>query len=205
MTKAETRKLIAANRPDFQTLELLSAQIVNHFQRLEKSMSGDSRRRQGYGGQAASFQPLELFQTAKAIGAYMPLPDEVKISSLFPDFKRQIYIPAFDESIEGYRMAKYTPEMKKGLFGIPEPLNPVWAEADELDLILVPGMAFDFAGNRLGRGGGFYDRLLPQYDAIRAGICFDFQTLEEIPTESHDCRVDLLVTESKILKFATNS
>lgn len=186
MRKSEIRKQIATQRPDFQSSEEMSAAVVKKF------------------------QPLELFQQAKAVGAYMPLPDEVDVSPLFQCLESNcvaahiFYIPAFDEEIGGYRMAKYTPELKKGKFGIPEPEYPVWAGADELDLILVPGVAFDRAGNRLGRGGGFYDRLLPQYNAVRVGICFDFQCLEEIPVEPHDCLIDFLVTESKILKFATN-
>ena len=181
MTKSEIRKQITAQRPDVQTLERLSEQIVKKF------------------------QTLELFRQAKAVGTYMPLPDEVDISPLFQTLEKQMYIPAYDEKSGGYRLAKYTPELKNGKFGIPEPENPVWAEADELDLILVPGVAFDRAGGRIGRGGGFYDRLLPQYSAVRAAICFDFQCLEAIPTESHDCTMDLLITESKILKFAMNS
>jgi len=144
----------------------------------------------------------------------MPLPDEVDVSSLFQTLEKSIYIPAFDESLGSYRMAKYTPKLKKGKFGIPEPAEPIWTDADDLDLILIPGVAFDNLGNRIGRGGGFYDRLLPKYHAIRAGICFDFQCLpvlsdkgvevETIPTESHDGSMDLLITESRILKFATN-
>lgn len=149
----------------------------------------------------------------------MPLPEEVNITSLFQCLELSFFIPAFDESLGGYRMAKYTPELKKGKFGIPEPERPVWAGPDELDLILVPGVAFDTAGGRIGRGGGFYDRLLPQYRAVRVGICFDFQCLEPhcigahsffqgldgLPIEPHDCRMDWLITESKILKFAMNS
>jgi 5-formyltetrahydrofolate cyclo-ligase len=86
-----------------------------------------------------------------------------------------------------------------------EPAVPVFGVEDELDLIIVPGVAFDLAGRRIGRGGGFYDRLLPQYRAVRAGICFDFQCLETIPAEEHDIQMDLLVTERQILKFALNS
>ena len=211
MTKAEIRAQVAQAKK-FQPLEEMSAAVLKNF------------------------QALELFQQAKAVGAYMPLPDEVDVTPLLPlpsgsflleDTKstfgipqvqyldKQIYIPAFDATLGLYRMARYTPELKKGKFGIPEPENPVWAGSDELDLILVPGVAFDTAGGRIGRGGGFYDRLLPKYSAVRAGICFDFQCLpvlsdegveiEKIPVESHDCIMDLLVTESKILKFAMNS
>jgi 5-formyltetrahydrofolate cyclo-ligase len=179
--KNELRKRIAAQRTGFQPLEELSRAIVEKL------------------------QGLELFQQAKTIGAYMPLPDEVNVTPLFQCWEHQFYIPAFDESIGGYRLAQYTPELKKGKFGIPEPAKPVWAGPDELDLILVPGVAFDLTGERIGRGGGFYDRLLPQYRAVRVGIGFGFQTLEKLPTEPHDCRLDWLVTESGILKFAMNS
>lgn len=151
-----------------------------------------------------AFQSLTQFQTAKAIGAYMPLPDEVDVAPAF-QWHKQFYIPAFDETTAAYRMARYTPELTPGKFGIPEPANPVWARPDELDLILVPGVAFDRSGNRLGRGGGFYDRLLPLYRAARVAIGFDFQTVNALPTEPHDCRMDFLITESEFLEFAMNS
>ena len=82
---------------------------------------------------------------------------------------------------------------------------PVFAAEDELDLIIVPGVAFDHAGHRIGRGGGFYDRLLPQYRAVRVGICFGFQYLETIPAQEHDIRMDWVVTETGILKIELNS
>jgi len=207
MTKNETRAQTVAQRPNFQTLEKMSTAVIEKF------------------------QTLELFQKAKTIGVYMPLLDEVDIRPLFvsagaqaitpaktlPDNskpkgganspsepKKTFFIPAFDKSIGSYRMAKYMPELKKGKFGIPEPAELVFAPK-ELDLILVPGITFDRLGNRIGRGGGFYDRLLPQYRAVRIGVCFDFQCLQNIPTEAHDCQMDLLVTNTKILKFAMNS
>ncbi len=102
-------------------------------------------------------------------------------------------------------MARWTLELKKGRFGIPEPAEPVFAAEDELDLILVPGVAFDRVGRRVGHGGGFYDRLLPQYRVSRAGICFDFQCLGAVPAEEHDIRMNWVVTETQILKFAMNS
>lgn len=181
MTKAEIRKQIAAKRPDFQTLEKWSAAGVEKF------------------------QTLEVFRTARAVGAYMPLADEVDITPLFQSLEKTFYIPALDEARGLYRMAKMTPTLKKGRFGIPEPAVPVFAAADEIDLMIVPGVAFDRAGRRIGRGGGFYDRLLPLYRAVRAGICFDFQCLETVPAEAHDVQVDWLITESQILKFAMNS
>jgi len=169
MNKAELRQHIAASLPDVQTLELLSTQIVKNIQRLE------------------------LFQTAKTIGAYMPLPDEVDIRPLFQGLEKPFYIPTFDKDSGGYRLAKSDGELKKGKFGILEPANPIFAPRT-LDLILVPGVAFDRAGCRIGRGGGFYDRLLPLYRAVRVGICFEFQCVEDIPVEPHDCSVDRVIS-----------
>jgi 5-formyltetrahydrofolate cyclo-ligase len=180
MTKAGIRAQIAVRRKSFQCLEKLSRTV------LEK------------------LRGLEIFRQAKSVGTYMPLADEVDTTPVFQCLEKKIFIPAFDEALGSYRMARYTPELKKGRFGIPEPENPVWAGPDELDLILIPGIAFDRAGGRLGRGGGFYDRLLPQYRTTRFGICFSFQILEKIPSEPHDCLMDFLVTDAEILKIAMN-
>lgn len=149
-------------------------------------------------------QQLDLFQNAAAIGAYMPLPDEVDLTPLFHETKARWFIPAFDAALGSYRMARYAPPLRPRKFGILEPEKPIWAERDELDLILVPGLAFDRRGNRLGRGGGFYDRLLPLYSARRAAICLAAQVLSNIPTEPHDCRMDLVVCESEVYSSATN-
>jgi 5-formyltetrahydrofolate cyclo-ligase len=176
MTKAEIRKQMAQTKT-FHCLETLSPLVLKNL------------------------QALDVFQQAKAIGLYMPLPDEVDLSPLFQTLDARVYVPAFDGTIDSYRMANVSKDWKKGKFGIPEPAEPVWAGQDELDLIVVPGVAFDHHGNRLGRGGGFYDRLLPQYSATRIGICFDFQCLETFPTEAHDCKMNRLVTESENFKF----
>lgn len=183
MTKAEIRAQIAERKKTFtsQDLSVLSAEAVRNL------------------------RTSEFFPAARSVGAYMPLPGEVDITPFFTHPEKTFFIPAFDETSGSYRMARLTAELKKGRFGILEPAVPVFAAADELDLIIVPGTAFDCAGRRIGRGGGFYDRLLPQYRSIRAGICFDFQLLEVIPTEKHDILMDFTVTESKILKFAMNS
>ena len=202
MTKAEIRAQIATQKKTqcLQCLETLSLAAVKKF------------------------HGSELFKTARAVGAYMPLPDEVDVRPLFQSLdpseareapqmrgsdrrerQKTFYIPAFDETSGGYRMARLTTELKKGRFGIPEPTVPVFAAENVLDLIIVPGVAFDRAGHRIGRGGGFYDRLLPQYRTVRVGICFGFQCLEAVPAQAHDIRMDWVATETEILKIALNS
>jgi 5-formyltetrahydrofolate cyclo-ligase len=76
-----------------------------------------------------------------------------------------------------------------------EPTGPLFAPEnyDEIELALIPGMAFDRAGHRLGRGKGYYDRLLPRLKAQLLGICFPFQLLDEVPAESHDIPVGEII------------
>jgi len=194
MTKADIRAQIA-ERKKMLGFPPSPAGLRRAGQTLEKMSAAAVR----------NFKTLENFRTARAVGAYMPLADEVDITPLFRILDKTFYIPAFDEVSGCYRMARLTAELKKGRFGIFEPAVPVFAVEGDLDLIIVPGVAFDRAGRRIGRGGGFYDRLLPRYRAVRAGICFDFQCLEAIPAEEHDIRMNFTVTEAKILEFAMNS
>ncbi len=175
MTKTKIRREIAARKKSFQGLELLSELIVKKF------------------------QDLELFQQAKTVGAYMPLSDEPDIHPLFDLPGKRFFIPAFDEAFGVYRMAELTENLKPGKFGILEPVEPVWA--GNLDLILVPGTAFDRGGNRLGRGGGFYDRILAEHSgAVPIGLCFDFQLVDFLPAEPHDRPAAWIVTESQVLE-----
>ena len=87
-------------------------------------------------------------------------------------------------------------ELVPGAYGIPEPPpeNPV-VPCEEADLVLVPGLAFDREGFRLGYGGGFYDRILRKIRAPRVGLAFSFQLIERVPREEHDLPVDGVVTE----------
>ena len=127
MTKAETRKHISSLRPDEQTLKDKSPLIVEKL------------------------QALPLFQKAKTIGSYIPLPDEVDTSPLFHFTDKSFCIPAFDKEAGEYRMAKWVPDLKPGKFNIPEPANPVWAETDDLNLIL-EYMDGELEGKQLEQG-----------------------------------------------------
>ena len=67
----------------------------------------------------------------------------------------------------------------------------------EIDLILVPGTAFDVRGHRIGQGGGYYDRYLNRTRAVRVGVCHDFALLSAVPSEAHDARMDIVVTPGR--------
>src|SRR5439155_13608401 len=92
-------------------------------------------------------------------------------------------------------------ELRPGHRGIPEPLGGA-VDPAEIDLIVVPGLAFDRGGARLGRGGGHYDRTLARLPArvVRVGFCFDFQVVDRVPRGPLDQPVDLVVTDRRVIR-----
>ena len=81
-----------------------------------------------------------------------------------------------------------------GAFHIEEPRGEPFTDYAGIDLAVIPGVAFDRAGNRLGRGKGYYDRLLPRLaDTYKIGLCYPFQLADSLPAEAHDVRMDEVV------------
>jgi 5-formyltetrahydrofolate cyclo-ligase len=145
--------------------------------------------------------------SAHRILFYAPMEDELDVWPLLEKLLKTPTIcalPAFDDATQSYaarRVKNLETDIFTGKFGVSEPL----IELEEIplhlfDLILVPGMAFDLGGNRLGRGRGFYDRILAQASGIKCGVGYDFQLLEEIPTEPHDAKVDFMFTPNRGLR-----
>ena len=90
-------------------------------------------------------------------------------------------------------------EMVTGTYHIGEPSGAVFTDYGTIDLAVVPGVAFDAEGCRLGRGKGYYDRLLPLLEAYKIGLCYSFQVAESVPSELHDVRMDKVLTEKGFL------
>ncbi len=108
-----------------------------------------------------------------------------------------------EETMEPREVENFYRDLQRGYHGILEPgdtSRPV--DADEIDIHLIPGIAFDPQGVRLGRGGGFYDRFLQQCspEKIKVGLAFSWQIVEEIPAETHDIPMDLIVTEVGVVQ-----
>lgn len=97
-----------------------------------------------------------------------------------------------------------TTDVREGMMGIREPQEGVPVPVGEIDLVIVPGLAFDAAGNRLGRGRGFYDRFLAHrdYRAISCGLAFEEQVIDELPVEPNDRRMHILVSDARVRRFA---
>ena len=135
------------------------------------------------------------FIKAGRVMLYSALPDEVQTQAFLEKWhlKKQIILPTVvGDDIIPVEFGKDT-AFAVGDFNILEPKNEPYTGG--FDLIIVPGVAFDPKGNRLGRGRGYYDRFLCQHlNVKRIGICFDFQMVEAIPTEPFDIRMDEVIT-----------
>ncbi|MBI4125365.1 MAG: 5-formyltetrahydrofolate cyclo-ligase [Deltaproteobacteria bacterium] len=157
---------------------------------------------------AGRFFGLEEVRLAERFGLYAAFQKEVATDKIFAKahaLRQEIYYPAVDskpKTLIFYRVRDLK-ELKPGFAGIPEPdrAGNRLRTIDYLNLIVVPGIAFDRQGNRLGRGEGYYDRLLSGYHGLKIGLAYEFQVVETLPASPKDRRVDFVITEERILKW----
>lgn len=143
----------------------------------------------------------EAFRNGGPVLGFVALPDEIDVLPALrqaASLGREIALPRWNPDTQDYvpALTQWETPLRPGPFGVlePPPDAPV-RSIDRLDLILVPGVAFDRTGRRLGRGKGFFDRLLARAACARRwGIAFDQQIVDEVPTAAHDVNVHLLVT-----------
>lgn len=139
------------------------------------------------------------FIKAKTICLYNSLPDEVNTQDLIKELSnsdKKILLPSINarNAIELHEYSEGIDEIRIGVYGIKESQGIVFTDYSAIDLIIVPGVAFDINNNRLGRGKGYYDQFLKMTQTKKIGICFPFQMLKEIPTEDHDIKMDAIIT-----------
>lgn len=129
------------------------------------------------------------------IAVYSPIRGEVDITSYLKEYEL-CYPHTHDKGMTFYRD---TQEKRVGLYGIEEPLPVHEVKPEEIDVILVPVVAFQGI-HRIGYGGGYYDRYLRSCHALKIGLAFDCQQAEEIELHQNDVPLDMIVTESRIIK-----
>jgi len=156
-----------------------------------------------------AFVLLELPELvgAATILAYAALPNELDpMPAIWRLRKRGVRIayPRIEApGVLGMHYVDHEMELVPGPFGLAQPSeHAAHAPHECIDAVIVPGVAFDVQGTRLGYGGGYYDRLLPMMrrECVRIGVAFDEQVLEHIPTEDHDECVDIVVTPARIIR-----
>lgn len=140
--------------------------------------------------------------SAHTILLYASLADEVDTHELINTLLRQgktLLLPVVEDD-HTMKICRYTHDtnIAHGVFGIMEPQAEAFTDYEQINLALVPGMAFDRHGHRLGRGKGYYDRFLSQAkDCYKIGVCFPFQLVDEVPTDEHDVRMDEVITQKR--------
>jgi 5-formyltetrahydrofolate cyclo-ligase len=160
---------------------------------------------------AASFASLleaqPCWQQAGSILAFLPMPEELDVRRVLLralQEGRRVVLPRYRPASRDYEVCTVTnfaEDLQTGAFGILEPAahRPVFPLAS-LEFVLVPGLAFDEAGRRLGRGKGFFDRLLAGVRGVTCGVGFDTQIVAEVPVESHDRPVTCLATPTRWIR-----
>lgn len=114
--------------------------------------------------------------------------------------KRVVLPKVKGKELELFEIKIFDSDVSPGAWGIPEPRGSALVKLDELDVIIVPGVAFDERGNRLGYGAGFYDKLLSEFKKPTVAIAFEQQIVPMILADPHDVPVKKIVTENRIIE-----
>lgn len=153
------------------------------------------------------FLSLEIYRAASTLMAYVSTPEEIQLRGIFSDaFARgkTLAVPLIVGAGEMLPVAVPSFDaLEVGAFGIATVKENLreFVSAEKIDCVVVPGAAFDVHGNRLGLGGGYYDKFLPRaVNAKKIALAYDFQLVEEIPVEPHDSPVDIVLTEKRIIE-----
>lgn len=146
---------------------------------------------------AEQFLKTDLYRRAKTVYGYLPYNQEVRtvpiLQQALADGKKVAVPKVYGEEMRFIYLTDLS-RVETGYAGIPEPISDGPVADDPTALVLMPGLAFDRAGNRMGYGGGFYDRFLsaePNHPTV--ALCYGFQILPQLPTQEHDVPVDLVL------------
>lgn len=169
---------------------------------LQKRLAADAKDIALFSGSITKrLLELKCIQNAGCIMAYWPHKNEPELEKFMHtclDMKKRVLLPRVLG--EGNMIAvDYHKEsiMKKNKYGIFEPVEK--SEQYSVDIVIVPGIAFDESLHRIGYGGGYYDRFLSKIDAVKVGVCFESQIIDNIQTHEFDVRMDIIVTQNRII------
>lgn len=152
---------------------------------------------------------LPEFLSVRSVLFYASFRSEVETSGILREslsIGKRVILPKVDKTRHILRLyeIKNLDELAPGLMGIPEPFQSEERETllEDIDLVIIPGAGYDYAGNRLGYGGGYYDRLLAERKKKMPiiAIAYEEQLIDKIPAEKHDVKVDIIVTDQRVIR-----
>lgn len=163
----------------------------------------------------AKLAALKQLEEAQSVSAYLPIQNEVDTREIINYLKnsgKKVFLPKFANGNWGFAEFTDWQELETGPYGIVQPTDPpdtsdVSQDAPlhtsevklDLNVAIIPGIAFDQKGVRLGYGKGVFDRLLGNSKAIKIGLAYDFQIVDMLPKEAHDLAMDLVITEAGVI------
>lgn len=146
---------------------------------------------------------LPEFRNAHAVMLFASFRSEVDtvpmIRRALSEGKRVILPKVHGKALALFEIKDFDQDVAPGAWGIPEPRESAPVKLDELDVIIVPGAAFDQQGNRLGYGAGFYDKLLSAFNKPTVAVAFDVQIVSAVPVAAHDVPIKKIITEKRVI------
>lgn len=171
--------------------------------KTQKSLLTETEKRQAAADVFGRLEKTAAFLLSENILMYHSLPDELSTVDFIERWhnRKNFFLPR----VNGVNLEILPYDRSRlalGAFHIEEPQGDDTVDVAEMEMIVVPGIAFDRNGNRVGRGKGFYDRLLSITKAHKVGVGYDFQYVEEIEADEHDVRMDVVITQSRMIRIS---
>lgn len=174
------------------------AEIRSRLRAQRRALS-DAQQEHAAQAVLARLRTLDAYREARCVMAYAAARGELSLAPVIADLLGRGCVLALPRceapGIMTARQIISQEQLCAGAFGLEEPKSACRiVMPQEIDLILVPGAAFGRDGGRIGQGGGYYDRFLPDTRALRVGICHGFALMERVPVCAHDQRMDMVIT-----------
>lgn len=169
--------------------------------KAHKSMLDDDERRRAASAVFSLLEKTAAFILSDNILLYHSLPDELSTLDFIDKWhtRKRFFLPRVN-GINLEILPYDRSSLHLGAFRIEEPTGDDTVEISAIDMVVVPAVAFDCNGNRVGRGKGYYDRLLSETKAIKIGVGYGFQLVDAIEAEEHDVALDYVITERGIIR-----
>ncbi len=150
---------------------------------------------------------LREYKMAETISSYVSKDEEVDTINIIAqsiNLKKTVCVPLVirHNSLLEMRKVQSLDDLKVGCFNILQPKeNTKIVNPKDIELFFIPGIAFSEKGERIGRGGGYFDRFLSECDGPKIGLSYEFQVFDSLPVQKHDIKMDIIVTEDRVISF----
>lgn len=175
------------------------ADLRKHYRALREQMAPEACLQASL-AICETIRHLPAYQEARVIAVYHPMNREVDLRSLADSTKRLVYPRLLDRKAKTMEFAPVFRAFVPGVFGLMEPDGAAVAK-ERIDLILVPGLAFDGEGRRIGYGAGYYDSYLNDYRGVIVGVAYEQQLSPSIPADPWDVSMHWIVTDQRVLQI----